>query len=241
MRSIIAIFLCLIIAPGAWAGFPFAFWLSSAAPPPSPPAVVAHTAAALGGNGGTTSAIDTTGANFVVLSVGFYNGFGPTTPSDSKGNTYTALTEVDATGSVGHILYYCFAPTVGSGHTFTYARGSIFASIEVIAFSGVGSSFDQQNGNTSAASATVTTGSITPGQANTLVIAGLAFSDSSTAVSATLSGYTVQDFVAGASADRVGSAIGYLVLSSATAQNPTWTLSAIAAGNAAKIASFKYP
>ena len=69
------------------------------------------------GNNATTSAIDTTGATLLVALIVTDTGGG--TMSDSKGNTWTALTAHSGGTTVTGQLFYVSNPTVGSGHTFT--------------------------------------------------------------------------------------------------------------------------
>ena len=69
-----------------------------------------------GASGGTTAAVNTTGANFIVLVTAQS---GTTTVSDNKGNTYTPLTLYTVSGGGSGQLYYCTPATVGAGHTFT--------------------------------------------------------------------------------------------------------------------------
>src|SRR5207249_3237049 len=68
-------------------------------------------------------------------------------------------------------IWYVYAPTVGSGHTFTCSTGSAtYPAITVAAFAGAASSpFDVENGN-GTQNTTASTGSITPTQDNDLII-----------------------------------------------------------------------
>lgn len=123
--------------------------------------VVAQSA---GGNATTvtTSAVDTSGATLLVMIVtGF---FPPTaTPTDSKSNTWTGTPAVASTR-----MYYAWNATVGSGHTFTWNE-AVFAGITVLAFSGVQTSSDPLDTQTTNASGT-SPGSITPAVANELFV-----------------------------------------------------------------------
>lgn len=191
----------------------------------------------------TTDAIDTTGANFIaiVLSSG---GGSSATISDSKSNTWTNLTlYVDVFRSIS--MSYCYAPTVGSGHTFT---GSLAGknSIAVAAFNNVATSpFDVENGNVGTTFGTNTplsTGSVTPSQANSLLIAGLMGDSGLSADMSIDSSFTIANSLKGSDISGGGysCALAYKVLTSSSATNPSWTFSANPAVAAANIAAFKY-
>ena len=118
--------------------------------------VVASTGKAGTQNGVTSNAIDTTGANLIVLAVSYYGGLGNTLiageVSDSKGNTWTALTNRGSNNAGNVRLFYCSNPTVGSGHTFTASDsggGGTYPSLFAIALSGAKTSspFDLENGS----------------------------------------------------------------------------------------------
>ena len=92
-----------------------------------------------------------------------------TTVSDSKGNTWTGLTSRVGAGAAQR-LYYCLAPTVGTGHTFTVSGTSTAATIHVYAFFGV-SSYHSESGATGSASP-LASGSLTPSANGALVFTG---------------------------------------------------------------------
>jgi YD repeat-containing protein len=84
----------------------------------STPALIASAAALGSSNSVTTAAINTTGANFLVIALSYSTGATPTL-SDNKGNTWTPLTTSAVTGTVTERLYYASNAVVGSGHTFS--------------------------------------------------------------------------------------------------------------------------
>src|SRR5690349_3343729 len=115
---------------------------------------IVHAVGPGGSGGSTTSAIDTTGADFIVVGVLYSQAHHPTV-SDSKSNTWTAVGSAHDSSQEGVQLYFCHNPTVGSGHTFSALASSSFASPFVIAFSGSDASpLDQQTGNQSAIAST---------------------------------------------------------------------------------------
>lgn len=198
--------------------------------------VVSTAAGSVGGAPVTTGAIDTTGANLIVVSVSFYNTTAPAL-TDSKGNTWTALTARTTATNPGVRLFYCYNPTVGSGHTFTATQAVSFPTIGVSAFSGVAASpFDQESGaSTSGAGTTYQPGSITPSENNCLLV---------TTVSTNTTTHTINSsFVIGGTVDQsggnhMGGGIAYKIQTTAGAENPTWSYTA-SSSRAAAMASFK--
>src|SRR3990167_7216256 len=141
----------------------------------------------------TTDAIDTTGANLIVIGLA---GDITDAPTDSKGNTWSVLGQGDA-GADGTIVltYYSFNPTVGSGHTFTW--GEDYGVIMVSAWSGAASTpFDQENDAGTISGTSLAPGSVTPTQDNELLVTCLVAgkSNSSHAVNG---GFTISNSVNG--------------------------------------------
>jgi hypothetical protein len=196
---------------------------------------LAHVGFYGGAGGNTSSAINTTGANLIVIHVGHYNAIA--TPSDSKSNTWTSLTAV-GNSPVRSNLFYCLNPTVGSGHTFTI--NSIFASVEVSAWSGAKTSsvFDQENGAADT-DEVFSPGSVTPSENNELVIVGGCVYAADGVTLSVDGGFTVSDSKAVVVGDSVASLMGYIVQTTATASNPTFTASASSLYTASTIATFK--
>jgi hypothetical protein len=185
-------------------------------------ALVTHTATNTGtASGGTTSGVNTTGASFLVVGVSWVASGTQNTPTDSLGNTYTPLTTYSSFGpTVG--LFYAANPAVGAGHTVTATGSFVFNAIFFAAFSGVATSlpFDAINGGFSNSSpASQQFGSVTPANSNSLVVAlsGIDFGG----VGTINSGFTITDTLAGTS--DYGGGLAYLVQTTATAVNPTWS------------------
>jgi hypothetical protein len=223
-RLVLALFLCVAWATEVHAGY----------------AKVASVSAA-SSNGGvsvTTGAIDTTGANLIVCATGSYEGGGEFTPTDSKGNTYSTLTASLVGNGPQAQIHYVFNPTVGSGHTFSGGIAGTFPAIACIAFSGsVTSPFDQENGNTTASAASLTTGSVTPTENNELLIAVVSWDAAITNLAINES-FTLDQSVAYGSGQNEGLGLAFFIQGTAGALNPqwTWTTSRPAA---ARIATFK--
>ena len=217
-------------------------------PPPSaaaggPIALISNTGAGSsdGGNSVTTGAIDTSGASLLVAVVADYAPEVLSVVTDSKTNVWVPLTSSDS-GSPRCTIFYVANPTVGTNHTFsaTEAINNTYPSICVAAFSNVATitPFDQQNGNDSGevTASQLTTGSITPGENNEVLIAGVAVDD---VVTLTIDGgFTITNQVSHLVDEHFGMGMAYLIQTTAAAANPLWDWT----GNvlvAARIASFK--
>ncbi len=115
-------------------------------------------------NTSVTTGTDTTGCTALVV----YCGTGATgaTVSDSKSNTWTALTQYQST-SVDETIkgYYAENPTVGSSHTFTCTTTAAYPAMCMMGLSGTGTSSilrSQAGGGTSGAAMTLSPGSVSP-------------------------------------------------------------------------------
>jgi len=186
----------------------------------------------------TTDAIDTTGANLIVIGIGWYTGTTANTVlSDSKSNTWTALTAVSATSNSKIRLFYCFNPTVGSGHTFTSAGTATYAAVLVQAFSGsVASPFDQENGAAGDGNVTAITGSVTPSENNELLVTAVGCLEDGSSYTAN-SGFTITDQVP-KGGTTVAGAMAYKIQTTLAAANVTWNWTGTSNSSSA-IATFK--
>lgn len=200
--------------------------------------LIANVAAgSTGGGAVTTAGINTTGANLIVVSVGWFQN--AMTVSDSNTNTWSALTLHGELAAKANKLFYVFNPTVGAGHTFTADGGaSAFPALSVSAWSGSTSTpFDVENG-ASGSAATLATGSITPAQDNELIIAGLVHDNNTAGAVSIDSTMTITDSVAYSGSNHMGESMAYKIQTTAAAINPTWNITN-SAPLAASIASFK--
>src|SRR6185503_20943361 len=68
-------------------------------------------------SGVTTDVINTSGAAFLVLALSAFSPSGPLT--DNYANTWIPLSAASI-GPVQCRLFYCFSPSVGANHTFTF-------------------------------------------------------------------------------------------------------------------------
>lgn len=181
-----------------------------------------NTKGSTGGNAVTSDAIDTTGANLLVVSVSAYS-VTPGSITDSKGNTWTALTASTSTTSRER-LFYCVPTSVGSGHTFTYSQSGTFPVIGVRAFSGAHATpLDQQAAGGSTGSGTsLQPGSLTPPGDGYLFVSGIIHGETGGTALLINSGFTSVG-VNYSSSNNIAGGMGYLIQTSAAAVNPTWS------------------
>jgi hypothetical protein len=172
-----------------------------------------------------SAGLNTTGASLLVCH--FWNQDSGKTIVDNKGNTWTSRPE-QSNGpffSYGRV-FYVESPTVGSGHTFQSNDGNTPVGI-VIALAGTkaSSSFDQQIALMEPPSHNppVNIGtSLTPSENNCIVLALLAGFPENGSHSIN-GGYTIAADVPGAGGVNYGAALAYLIQTTATATDPTWT------------------
>lgn len=183
----------------------------------------------------TTSGIDTTGATIIVINAVTLGGG---TPTDSKSNTWTALTAQTAPVSTNRSqLFYAVNPTVGTAHTFSLT--ATVPALSVLAFSGVVTSlpFDVQNGAAADTVTTLSTGSVTPSEDNEVVVSGLSIGGSLASDYVIDNGFTATTYIPVVGGQHFGSGIAYKIQTTAAAVNPAW--SGTSASFACTIASFK--
>jgi hypothetical protein len=181
----------------------------------------------------TTPAIDTTGADLIVIVQNFNLGNSSSTMVDSKSNTYTLAI---GTGTIPDTcVWYVQAPTVGTGHTFSGHSSTGFFDFSVQAWQGSRASpLDQINHGSG--TGTATTGSITPTINKELLIAGVTTIPGVGGTSNSIdSGFTVN-----ASGEFWGT-MAYFVQTTAAAINPTWSNTTGSTALETAIVSFKGP
>lgn len=188
----------------------------------------------------TTTGVDTTGADLIVAAVHAYNDALSGHLSDSNGNTWSKLTTYGTTGSCV-ALFYCAAPVVGSGHTFTVGAGhgdpSGYHTVTVAAFSGANASPYEAESGATGTSEPLRPGSLTPAAAGAVVVTAVTWYPSGTvSVDGSFTVVGQVDYVVGSA---MGGALAYLIQTSAAAANPGWSHSGTFTDAAAAQAVFK--
>lgn len=187
----------------------------------------------------TTSAANITGATLLIAVVCMYSKSAATATVSSTSNASGAWTAIAnyVNGTSNICIWYCANPATSASETFSCnPNGTGYPTIFASWWSGAATSSpkDQHNGAASASGTTLATGSITPGQANELIITGI--SDNDAGNKTVDSSVTRQDTQL-SNIYETG-AWGYLIQTTATAINPTWT-EANTVARAVAIASFK--
>lgn len=181
-----------------------------------------------------TAPMDTTGATLIVIFTASAAG-SPPAPTDSQGLSWTAHTAYS-----GQVRAYDTNPTSTSAtHTFTMG-GAAGPAIAVCVYSGSTgvSLFDQESGDADGELGTTIDpdASITPSQNNEVVITAVMYTVSDTpTISA---GLTIRAN-ANVTAFSNGVSIADDIQTTATARQPTWTVTNFQAGLGTAIASFK--
>ena len=182
--------------------------------------LVASTSATPGAGGGATAAINTTGANLIVVEVSEYGGG---TFSDSNSNVWTTIGPYAGRLVLAFLVCLRGADSGCGSYVFLCRRQPVSKHKRPCFFgvrSGSGT-YDQVNHATGSSVTSQAAGSITPSVSGSLVIAALAFD-------AVISGQaisvgTIQEFVQQANSAHQGGAIAYYVQSAAAPINPDWT------------------
>jgi hypothetical protein len=231
----------LVLGPGALRAAPAFYGLNQGGA--ATPALIDSSSDGTGGASGTTTPpINTTGANLIVVAVQYYIGASGLTLTDSKSNTWTALTERSDTLDGKLRLYYCAGGAVGTGHTFTFAGTAVYAAIQVFAFSNAaGSPFDAETpGTVSGTSwASLATGSLTPAQNNVILISA-AMWNGVAAAGMSLDGGFSTPLVNPWTSSSLGGAAAYKIITNGAAHNVTWNPGTSVTAGAVVLASFKY-
>ena len=196
--------------------------------------VVSTAQGASGAGNFTTSAINTTGANLIVVALCVYHPGTGLALSDSASNTWTGLTQ-QGTGDTRVRLFYCFNPTISATHTFTASGSNIYATVGVSAFSGA-KAFDQESAGFASATNDVTAqpGSLTPPVDHCLLVTGLSIIPGTSITVNSSFNASVVNYLA---SNHAGGGIAYKIQTTAGAENPTWSWTT-AGDRASAMASF---
>jgi hypothetical protein len=189
-------------------------------------------------NNVTTGAINTTGAGLLVVAMSNSTA-GTSTLSDSKGNTWNALTAKSHAGTCKEQFYYATnPPIVGTGHTFSATGTGTSPALSVSAWAGIATPvLDQQNGAIQGSSGpTLATGTITPTVANELWLSAFCSPDITSSFTAA-TGTIINSLTA--SALTFGIATSYKIQTTIQTEGETWTYG-VSGFPAAVIASFKF-
>lgn len=195
--------------------------------------------------GVTSGSFNTTGYTFLCLSISSYTSTAYTV-SDNKSNSWLTSQRQSANAGAGSSerFYYAYNPTVGTGHTFTISGSTVYPSVFVIGSTGGQTASDPKDVDNGANNAltSVQPGSGTPSADNQLLLCSLSSGASANAdmtVSGSsftkLAGYSFNSGGFG----ELGTAISYVIQTTAGAANPTWSSATSTVGLATVMVSFK--
>jgi hypothetical protein len=189
--------------------------------------VLSATQAQLGvsGNGSSTTAINLTGATLIVLTEADASA-SLASPTDSSSNTWIGLGLYEDTGpNYWNETFYCYPCTVSASQTFT-AHGST-PRLVMIAASGTLTASSPIDGSGAGGSdlfgTTCQPGSQTPSATGELLVSGLAIGTNA-ATGSVNDSLSILNTTAG-TGTYPQTYLGYLIDSSSSAINPTWTAS----------------
>lgn len=185
----------------------------------------------------TTSALDTTGATLLVA-VCRYSGSPASPITDSKGNTWTALSGANSYAGLSGRMMYCVSPaSVGSGHTWTIPAG--IYEMAVAAFSGTGAFDSATNATTGVPGTSGTGGPLDPTIDDTLLVGGIHIYNAAADLSAPAVGGPWTEAVAlDPAANAIGVALAYLELTTHVSTSATWSWTGGTGTGTAGIAAF---
>ncbi len=170
----------------------------------------------LGASGGTTAPFDSSGVKLLVVAI---SRFQTGTFSDSEANAYTLL-HTTTESSITLEWYYAINPSTSAAHTFTFTGTNSFPSVLVSAYSGLDITFDQKSVGQATATS-VAPGSLTPANANSLVVSTIAHEIGET--QAVDGSFTIRANNVRIAGVQDGCAIGDLIQTTAAASNPAWS------------------
>lgn len=170
----------------------------------------------------TTSAITTTGSSELIACVA--SGVNVSSVSDSKSNTWTALTQRGTSGITVIKCYYAENPTVGASHTFTATISAPdFPGMAVIGVTGTATSSSlrgENGGATLGAAVNLTPGSISPG-ATDIAVSAMTLTGTVTSL-AIDSGFTISGTASYIAGNSYGISMAYKTSPSGT-ESPQWS------------------
>lgn len=172
-------------------------------------------------DGYTSGTLDSTGATLLV--VGTSTVAATDTITDSKGNTWTPLTQRNAAGTRYTRIWYVENPTVGTGHTISIAGTDTFPATVFAAYSGAATSsvFDAESGDGQVFNNVVQPGSITPAEDNELFVTSFGADGGSVSINST---FVVQQDVTNSDFGHMKITYADKIQTTGGAENPTWTM-----------------
>lgn len=188
---------------------------------PAPYQLIAHLAAGSTTQSGfTTAPLDTAGADLLVAAIS--DNTGSTVLTDSLGNTWRKAAGPTTINGPDSTLYYASAAHVGTTQTFTLAGTGTSPSVVIAAFSGGDGTLDAVASASALFASNLAPGSVQPHANQELVVTAVA--DTSTSATAVITApFTRIGAITQANGMHFGGGLAYLIQTTATAENPTWS------------------
>jgi hypothetical protein len=193
---------------------------------------------------GTSGTMNATGGNLLVIGTAYNSSLTPTlTPTDSQGNSYTALATCTVGGNASVKLWYTTSatPSVGSAMTATItgSAGNDFNAGFMAIAAPVGFALDgSQVCNNAGNAPSVQPGSITPAGAGDIFITVTNSTDTGAAMSIS-SPFSATAAVTNPGGGYVGFLMANYINPGSGAQNPTTTITAGTSESSAAMIAFK--
>jgi hypothetical protein len=196
--------------------------------------LVSHTAAGNTSNSTIAATMNDTGATLdvVIVASNVMSQNLPSVLTDSQSNTNWSYGLAQENTSVyGIQIAWINNPSTSATHTFSYVDGSTaFPAIAILSFSGTFGGVEKCTGSANTSATSIAPGSLTPSLANALIITGYTENTGTSATWSITGGFTIADQHDG-TGGRAAIGSAYLIQTTATASNPTWSKSGSNAAN----------
>lgn len=189
----------------------------------------------LGANGGTTGNHDTLSSDLLYVAFCYYIGASGSTLTDNQsGNTYTLVASTSVNSELVLASYYCVLGAKSATHTFTVTGNATYTAIGVMGFAGSHATpFDTHVADTTNfAVNSFALGTITPANADSLLVSALTTNFSTSGTPTLSDAYTVAGHQQYNSGNYYPLALAYQIETGTQARTPTWSWTSTAAWNA---------
>ncbi len=185
----------------------------------------------------SSGAFNSVGATLIVVALSYAPSSTPVLSDPPQNNPWTPLPECNLGTGAAIRLYYKARPTTNAAHTMTVNGSGITSGIAIACFTGDFPGATDQATSAIANTTSLATGSVTPTQDNELIVTGLVKDHNETP--SINGGFAIAGIGAYVPGSNYMAAIAYLIQTTATAANPSWSWATNANGGA-PIQTFKF-
>jgi hypothetical protein len=208
--------------------------------------VIASTSIATTGSatfsGFTSSAIDTSTATLIEVTVFSYQGAPAPALTHSKSGTFTGLTERISSSSTRVRKFYLLNDgSWGSGHTFTIttSHSAAYATAVIRAYAGTNINFHSESSGGSGTTVTsLNAGSVTPPTNGALITTGICYQPTISALAVTGESLAIIQHIPYAAGTTMGGAAADEIQTTAAALDPAWSWTTATAAVSACTATY---